>query len=90
MSDRLRHLAYRCISCRRLLTCLEIEATWEKAERILSLPSSSVRPSASLCSCGGRHIRPTNPTLAEELFLPRVWKLWIVKVVKPWLKAKFA
>lgn len=74
-SDRLSHLAYRCTKCRRLLTKLEIISTWEKAER--------EGVSRGLCPCGGSRISPSNPTLSEELLLPRVWKLWFYEILLP-------
>ena len=75
-NDRLSHLAYRCVACHRVLTCLEIVATWERYE-------ASGETSKGLCVCGGSKISPTNPTLWEELTTPRIWKLWWVKVVRP-------
>jgi hypothetical protein len=83
MTSRVRHLAYRCYRCGRPITCLEIVAAWEKAEKH---PES---PSMNLCACGSRHITPTNFTLLEELTTPRIWKLWFHRVLIPWLKAKF-
>lgn len=78
-SERLRYLCYRCYRCGRLLTRLEIVAKWEEAEKDTSTVQSAV------CSCGSRHITPGNPKLWEELFLPRVWKLWYYEVFLPWL-----
>lgn len=75
MSDeRLRYLAYRCYVCGRLLTRYEIYDRWDRGE------------SDNLCPCGSNKISPTNPKLWEELFLPRVWRLWWFGVVIPWLR----
>lgn len=81
MDSRLEYLVYRCTGCGRLLTCLEIVATWEKSERE-GLTQNGI------CPCGSGHIRPTNPKLWEEILLPRVWNLAYQKVFKPWLKKK--
>ena len=77
--DRLRYLCYRCYKCGRLLTRLEILKKWREAEKYVGEAGEAIR--ASLCPCGSRHISPTNPTLREELFLPRVWKLWWKEVL---------
>jgi len=61
LTDRL-HYVYRCKSCGRLITKLEIlEARF--ARRV------------NLCVCGGKVVSPTNALWWEELFLPRCWKL---------------
>lgn len=54
---------WRCYNCGRLITRLEIAEAWEAKKN-------------NLCPCGSGKISPTNPRLWEELFLPRVWKLW--------------
>jgi hypothetical protein len=72
--ERVRHLAYRCQSCNRLITKLELLDAWTRSER------DGVNH--SICPCGSGRISPTNPTLLEELFLPRVWKLWWKEVVQ--------
>lgn len=82
-NDRLRFLCYRCYRCGRLLTKYEILDKWEAAEKDVSVVHSSI------CKCGSRHITPANPTLLEELTLPRVWKLWFYDVFRPWLRKKF-
>lgn len=70
MSDReVSYLAFRCVGCGRLITKLELMDRWQKSE-LEGLSDHSV------CPCGSRQLRPTNPKLWEELFLPRVWKLW--------------
>ena len=61
ITDRL-HWVYRCTSCGRLITKLEV----------LDQRSSG---SADLCPCGSRSVRPTNARWWEELLLPRCWKL---------------
>ena len=78
-TDRLSYLVYRCTLCHRLITCLEIVARWEGLEASRGVPNG-------LCPCGSSKISPTNPKLWEELFLPRVWKLWWVEIAKPALK----
>jgi DNA-directed RNA polymerase subunit RPC12/RpoP len=60
-TDRL-YYCYRCFSCGRLITKLEVLAARE-ADRI------------NLCPCGSRTVRPTNAKIWEELLLPRCWKL---------------
>jgi hypothetical protein len=80
-SGRLSYLVYRCEKCHRPLTCYEIEARWEKQEKGQSM-------SSGICPCGSGRICPTNLTLWEELTLPRVWRLWWGKVVKPWFQSK--
>lgn len=62
-TDRLFY-CYRCHLCQRLLTKLEILEA-RAAGRL------------NLCPCGSRKIQVTNPKMWEELFLPRVWKLFI-------------
>lgn len=77
-----KHLVYRCFKCGRVLTCIDINKAWDASDGHLAhMP---------LCVCGSRHVSPTNAKLWEELLLPRIWKLWWVKIVTPWLKAKFA
>ena len=61
VTDRL-HYVYRCYSCARLITKLEILEA-RAAGRV------------ELCPCGSKMIRPTNAKLWEELCLPRCWKL---------------
>jgi len=79
-SDRLRYLAYRCHRCGRILTKLEILDRWHEAEKDVSVTKSAV------CPCGARHLSPSNVKLWEELFLPRVWKLWWYEVFLPWVR----
>ena len=56
------HWLYRCTSCGRLITKLEIlEARTDMK--------------SNLCSCGGKTIRPTRSKWWEEVFYPRCWKL---------------
>lgn len=76
--NRLSYLVYRCYRCGRLLTNLEILKKWEKAE-------DNGGTVLGLCPCGSRHITPTNAKWWEELLLPRVWRVWWVFVVRPWL-----
>lgn len=78
--SRLRYPCYRCYSCGKLITSLQIEKIWKKAETAGSA-------SFGLCSCGSRKVTPTNPTLREEFTFP-VIKLWFVGYVLPWLKRK--
>ena len=61
VTDRL-HYCYRCTSCGRLITKLEILG-------------GRCSGSVNLCTCGSRTIRPTNAKWWEELFLPRCWRL---------------
>ena len=56
---KLRHLCYRCFSCGRLMTALQIEKVWEGAER------DTDRTVVGLCPCGGSKVTPTNPTPEE-------------------------
>ena len=81
--SRLKYLCYRCYVCGRLLTRREIQARWEASEK-------GGLQDASICPCGSKRLVPTNPTLREELTLPRVWVLWATDVVWPWVKGKFA
>jgi hypothetical protein len=74
-SDRVRYLLYRCYNCQRLITKLEIIDRWEKAE--------AGNPENGVCPCGSGKISPTNAKLWEELFLPRVWKLWWNEIARP-------
>lgn len=60
-TDKL-HYCYRCKSCGRLVTKIEILERWGANQ-------------VSVCPCGSREIRITNPKLWEELLLPRCWKL---------------
>ena len=83
-SDRLRYFCYRCYRCGRLLTRLEIVAKWVETEKNVDLS----KPHAVICPCGSRHLTPTNPYWYEELFFPRVWKLWFLEIFLPWLKKK--
>ena len=83
MAEReLKYLVYRCFSCGRLITKLELEATWTRAEQ-------SDTEQKGVCPCGGGQLRPSNAKLWEELLLPRVWRLWVQEVVWPWIRAKF-
>jgi hypothetical protein len=61
MTDRL-HYCYRCNSCGRLITKLEIL-------------DARIASRANLCPCGAKTISPTNAKWWEEVFLPRCWKL---------------
>lgn len=61
ITDRL-HWVYRCHSCARLITKIEILEA-RSAGRI------------NLCPCGSKVIRPTNAKVWEELLLPRCWRL---------------
>ena len=56
------HYCYRCTSCSRLITKLEILG-------------GRCSGSADLCPCGSKTVRPTNAKLWEELLLPRCWTL---------------
>lgn len=78
---RIRHLVYRCYKCGALLTKYEILDIWERAEATLETV-------IGLCKCGSRMIQPTNAKLWEELFLPKVWKVWWRDVAKPWLSKR--
>jgi hypothetical protein len=81
VTQRLRHFCYRCYVCGRLLTRREISARWVKSEK-------NGLVDASICPCGSKRLTPSNPTLIEELTLPRVWSLWATEVVWPWLKGE--
>ena len=70
------YLCYRCLACHRLITRYDILRAWEEAK------------SAALCPCGGGKISPSNPTLWEEITLPRVWRLWWGEVFLPWLRKR--
>jgi hypothetical protein len=80
-SDRLPYACMRCQSCHRLLTRINIVDTWNRWEKGNLIQKA-------LCPCGGNRLSPTNPLLWEELFLPRVWKLWWVEIARPWLEEK--
>lgn len=75
-SKRLTYLVYRCNACKRILTSHEIERTWEKAEK-------SGGKIYGVCPCGSAKISPTNPSLFEELFIPRIWEVWFRSVLLP-------
>ena len=74
-----RYLLYRCYKCGRAITRLDIMDIWSTAPRDPK-PGESV----PLCSCGSSHISPGNAKWWEEVFLPRIWKLWYYEVFKPW------
>lgn len=61
ITDRL-YWVYRCHSCARLITKIEILEAWGKGQ-------------PNLCPCGSKVIRPTNAKVWEELLLPRCWRL---------------
>jgi len=82
MSREMKYLVYRCFNCGRLITKLELEATWDRAEK-------SGAEQKGICSCGGGQLRPSNAKLWEELLLPRVWRLAFKEVFLPWLRTKF-
>ena len=56
------HWVYRCASCGRLITKLEVL-------------EGRAAGNANLCPCGSKTVRPTNARVWEELLLPRCWKL---------------
>jgi hypothetical protein len=72
---RLTYLIYRCYACHRLLTHFEIEKRWQRAE--------AGDPQNGVCPCGSGKISPSNAKLWEELFLPRVWKVWWKDIILP-------
>ena len=80
-TSRLPYLLYRCITCRRLLTKLEIIGEWERLER-------TKEQTKGICPCGGSRISPANATVWEELITPRIWKLWWSEVVLPWWRSR--
>lgn len=61
-SERLEYLCYRCYTCGRLLTKLEILRTWERGE-------AAGTSHGAVCPCGGGRITPGNPTPEEEKHL---------------------
>jgi hypothetical protein len=63
------------------MTCLEMERRWGKAE-------TKGDGSTELCPCGSRQFKPGNPRVWEELLFPSIWKLFILRVAKPWLLSK--
>jgi len=65
---KLRHLCYRCFSCGRLMTALQIEKVWEGAER------DTDRTVVGLCPCGGSKVTPTNPTPEETKKYESLWQ----------------
>ena len=77
-SDRLTYLVYRCVGCHRLLTKLEIIEVWESQEA-----AGITTGSKGICPCGSGKVSPTNAALWEEIFLPRVWRLWWHEIVLP-------
>ena len=72
---RTGHLYYRCHKCGRGMTCLQVEARWDKAEA-----KGGEHP--ELCPCGSRQLSPGNPLWWEELLYPSIWKLWYERVYK--------
>lgn len=56
------HLVYRCYSCARLITKLEVLEARAAGQ-------------VELCPCGSKMVRPTNAKIWEEIFLPRCWAL---------------
>lgn len=83
IEDKLKYLIMRCYKCGRLITCFEILHAWSQPP-----PPAGCGDHAPICPCGSRHVNPSNPKLWEELFLPRVWKVWLFKVVLPWFKKR--
>ena len=81
MSDqeRLKHLLYRCLQCKRVLTKYQIMARWERLE------ASGSSSGNGLCECGGSRVSPTNVSILEELTSPSIWLVWWRDVVRPWL-----
>lgn len=85
--NRLRYLLYRCHSCGRLITSLQIEQGWIKAEKFNEGKPVTEQKHGDMCSCGSRHVKPSNATIWEELTSPAIWWLWYKKV---FLRAKRA
>lgn len=79
--SRTDYLTYRCYTCGRLITALDLESMWEKAEQ-------SEETLASICPCGSRRLCPGNPKWWEEILFPRVWKLFFVRVLLPRLRGE--
>jgi len=77
--SELRYLVYRCSGCRRVLTSLEMQERWSKSQ-------TEGFKDNSICPCGSTKLIPSNPSLLEELTLPRIWKLWFKKVFLPRFK----
>jgi hypothetical protein len=78
---RTRYLLYRCYKCNRLITALQMEARWAKAEEDQKdiAPKDRVNH-PGICVCGSRHYSPTNATTWEELTTPAIWVLWWKRV----------
>jgi hypothetical protein len=74
MSERLRFYAFRCNSCKRVITKRQILAKWQKYDK-------SRIPISGLCKCGGIHIRPTNLTIWEEITNPHVWAMFFTEIL---------
>ena len=66
--SRLDYLLYRCFNCGLLLTCLEIEKTWDEAEK------NEEETTAPICVCGSTKTIPTNMTPDEEKRYTSLWQ----------------
>ena len=84
--SRLRYLLYRCHKCGKVITALHIEKVWAKAEKFNEGKPVKEQQHGVLCSCGSRHVTPSNATTWEELTNPSIWLLWYKRVFLPWLR----
>ena len=84
--SRLRYLLYRCHKCGRMITALQMERAFAKAEKFNVGKKAKDQKHGKVCVCGSRHVAPTNATTWEELSNPHVWVLWYKRVFLPWLK----
>ena len=87
--SRSRYLLYACHKCGRLVTCLQVEAKWAEAEKanIGCQPGEEHHP--NICVCGSRQLAPANASVWQELTSPAIWRLWWVKIARPYLRGRF-
>ncbi len=83
---RLRYLLYRCEKCNRILTALQIEARWAKGEKRNEGRPTENQVHPQCCPCGSRHMSPTNATWFEEMTSPAILRVWLLRVVLPWVR----
>lgn len=74
MSERLRYLIVRCVSCRGFLTKAEVIDQWESWEK-------GKESHTGLCECGSRQIKPGNLTPAEEKHYGSKWQWFRYRVL---------
>lgn len=65
--SKLKYLCYRCFNCGRLITALEIEKSWESAEK-------TDKTVVAICPCGGSKVTASNPTPEETKKYESLWQ----------------